>query len=101
MGTVGTAAGVVGAGDAYYAALSPLLFFFLSFLLQFSIYSHKILYIQVFQCRETTGTQGTAGFVQHHVIFGLGTGSNCHRYGMSWYRYGMRNPDLRVTHVQP
>ena len=34
--TVGTAAGVVGVGDAYYAALSSLLFFF-SFLLQLLI----------------------------------------------------------------
>ena len=43
----------------------------------------------------------TTGFISNHVNYRSGTGSTCHRYGVSQYRYGMRKSDLRVTCVQP
>ena len=75
----------------------PSSFFFL-FFFNIQLYSHKILYIQVFQCKETTGTQGTVGFVQHRVIFGLGT--VFHGTGTVWenptHGLPMLNPKHRL-----
>ena len=43
----------------------------------------------------------TAGFVRHRVIYGSGTGSTRHGYGVCGYGYGVGKPDPRVTRSKP
>ena len=37
----------------------------------------------------------------HHRIYGSGTGSTSHGYGMSWYRYSAGKPDPRLPILNP
>jgi len=51
--------------------------------------------------KEPVGTQYTAGFVAHHMIYSLVWVLPSHGYSVRRYRYSVGKPDLRVTHIEP
>ena len=61
----------------------------------------NIINYVIFNKQKPTGTQHTAGFIAHYMIYGLVWVLPSCGYGVHRFRYSMRKPNPQVTYIEP